>query len=113
MEGGIDRRDEGPSRQTEPVLQITRSELQRLIEEAGRNASAQHERVAATPIVREAPRRQLFGERGIDREREETSRPEPENVQDAEGFIVGSSERERGKRREPGISRAEVNDVGR
>ncbi|KAL0446166.1 UNVERIFIED_CONTAM: hypothetical protein Slati_1744500 [Sesamum latifolium] len=114
MEGDMPRREEGPSRQTEPVMQITRSELQRLMEEAGRNALAQHERRMATPIVREAPRRQLFKERNIERELpEETSREEPEKGHDVEGWEVGSSEKERGKKREPGISKVEVDDVGR
>ncbi|KAL0303746.1 UNVERIFIED_CONTAM: hypothetical protein Sradi_6242700 [Sesamum radiatum] len=109
MEGEIPRRDEVPSKQTEPVMQITRSELQRLMEEAGRNALAQHERITATPIVREALRRQLFRER----EHEEASREEPEKDHEAEGSVVGSSEKEKGKMREPGISRAEVDNVGR
>ncbi|KAL0394442.1 UNVERIFIED_CONTAM: hypothetical protein Slati_4410400 [Sesamum latifolium] len=74
MEGETPRRDVGPSRQTEPIMQITRSELQRLTEEAGRNALAQHERRTATPIVREAPRRQLFRDREIEREHKEVSR---------------------------------------
>ncbi|KAL0453504.1 UNVERIFIED_CONTAM: hypothetical protein Slati_1328500 [Sesamum latifolium] len=113
MEGETPRRDEGPSRQTEPMMQITRSELQKLMEEAGRNALAQHERRTATPIVREAPRRQLFREAEIEREHEEANKGEPGKGHEAEGSEVGSSERERGKRREPGISRAEVDNVGR
>ncbi|KAL0400150.1 UNVERIFIED_CONTAM: hypothetical protein Sradi_2358300 [Sesamum radiatum] len=95
-------------------MQITRSELRRLMEEAGRNALVQHERKTVTPLVRKAPRRCLFKEREVEREQlEATSREEPEKSQAAEGSEVGSSERERGKRREPGISRAEVDDVGR
>ncbi|KAL0446396.1 UNVERIFIED_CONTAM: hypothetical protein Slati_1767500 [Sesamum latifolium] len=114
MEGDTPRREEDPSRQTEPVMQITRSELRRLMEEAGRNALVQHERRTVTPLAREAPRRRLFKEREVEREQlEATSREEPEKGQAAEGSEVGSSERERGKRREPGISRAEVDDVGR
>ncbi|KAL0313135.1 UNVERIFIED_CONTAM: hypothetical protein Sradi_5712800 [Sesamum radiatum] len=74
MEGETPRRDEGPSRQTDPILQTIRSELQRLMEEAGRNAIAQHERITATLVVREAPRRQLFGEREADRGQEGASR---------------------------------------
>ncbi|KAL0428188.1 UNVERIFIED_CONTAM: Retrovirus-related Pol polyprotein from transposon gypsy [Sesamum latifolium] len=114
MEGDTPRRDEGPSRQTEPIMQITRSELQRLMEEAGRNALTQHERRTGTPIVREIPRRQLFREREMEKGQQETSsREEPGKGQEAEGSEVGSSEREKGKRREPGISKAEVDDVGR
>ncbi|KAL0399947.1 UNVERIFIED_CONTAM: hypothetical protein Sradi_2338000 [Sesamum radiatum] len=97
MEGDTPRQDEGPSRYIEPVMQITRSGLQRLTEEAGRNAIAQDEKIAATPIVREAPRRQLFREREIEREHEEASRDEPEKGHDAEGSVVGSSEKEKGK----------------
>ncbi|KAL0400315.1 UNVERIFIED_CONTAM: hypothetical protein Sradi_2374800 [Sesamum radiatum] len=111
MEGDTPTQDEGPSRYTEPVM--TRNELQRLMEEAGRNVIAQHEKIAATPIVREAPRRQLFREKEVEREHEEASRDEPEKGHDAEGSVVGSSEKEKGKRREPGISRAKVDDVGR
>ncbi|KAL0320511.1 UNVERIFIED_CONTAM: hypothetical protein Sradi_5312600, partial [Sesamum radiatum] len=44
---------------------------------------------------------------------EPTNRDELEKDQAEEGSEVGSSERERGKRREPGISKAEVDDVGR
>ncbi|KAL0451464.1 UNVERIFIED_CONTAM: hypothetical protein Slati_1124500 [Sesamum latifolium] len=73
MEGDTPRRDEGPSRQTKPVIQITRSELQRLMEEAGRNALTQHERRTGTPIVREIPRRQLFREREMEREQPEAA----------------------------------------
>ncbi|KAL0409420.1 UNVERIFIED_CONTAM: hypothetical protein Sradi_1876400 [Sesamum radiatum] len=113
MEGETPGRDEGPSRQTEPVLQITRSELQMLMEEAGRNAIAQHKRITATPVVIEAPRRQLFREREVDRGQEGARREEPEKGHEAEESVVGSSKREKGKRREPGISRAEVDDVGR
>ncbi|KAL0411712.1 UNVERIFIED_CONTAM: hypothetical protein Slati_3760900 [Sesamum latifolium] len=113
MEGDTPRREEGPSRQTEPVMQITRSELQRLMEEAGRNALVQHERRMATPIVRKAPRRQLFKEREVGELPEEVSKKEPEKGHDFEDSEVGSNEKERGKKREPGISKAEVDDVGR
>ncbi|KAL0313508.1 UNVERIFIED_CONTAM: hypothetical protein Sradi_5750100 [Sesamum radiatum] len=57
MEGNAPRREEDPSRITEPVIQITRSELRRLMEEAGRNALVQHERRTVTPLAREAPKR--------------------------------------------------------
>ncbi|KAL0433349.1 UNVERIFIED_CONTAM: hypothetical protein Slati_2669200 [Sesamum latifolium] len=83
------------------------------MEEAGRNALVQHERRTTTPIVREAPRGRLFRESQIEREPEEASREEPEKGQEAEGSKVGSSEKEKGKKREPGISRAEMDDVGR
>ncbi|KAL0404043.1 UNVERIFIED_CONTAM: hypothetical protein Sradi_2045100 [Sesamum radiatum] len=113
MEGDTPRREEDPSRQIEAVIQLTRSELRRLMEEASQNALVQHERRTITPLVREAPRRRLFREREAEREQlEETSREEPKKGQ-AEGSEVGSSERERGKRREPGISKAEEDDVGR
>ncbi|KAL0454583.1 UNVERIFIED_CONTAM: hypothetical protein Slati_0797500 [Sesamum latifolium] len=85
MEGDTPRREEDPSTQIEPVVQITRSELRRLMEEA------------------EEQPEQL----------EEASREEPAKGHEAEGSEIGSSERERGKRREPRISRAEVDDVGR
>ncbi|KAL0344706.1 UNVERIFIED_CONTAM: hypothetical protein Sradi_4301900 [Sesamum radiatum] len=64
--------------------------------------------------MQEAPRRRLFKEREVEREQPEaTSREEPKKGQAEEGSEVGSSERERGKRREPRISKAEVDDVGR
>ncbi|KAL0413601.1 UNVERIFIED_CONTAM: Retrovirus-related Pol polyprotein from transposon gypsy [Sesamum radiatum] len=80
------------------------------MEEAGRSAIVQHERRTVTPLAREAPKRHLFKERELEREQPEaTSREEePEKGQAAEGSEVGSSERERSKRREPGISRAEI-----
>ncbi|KAL0344709.1 UNVERIFIED_CONTAM: hypothetical protein Sradi_4302200 [Sesamum radiatum] len=109
MEGDTPRREEDPFRQIEPVIQLTRSELRRLMEEAGQNALVQHERWTVTPLMREAPRRRLFKER---EQAEATSREEPEKGQAEEGSKVGSSERERGKRREPGISKAKVDDVG-
>ncbi|KAL0453599.1 UNVERIFIED_CONTAM: hypothetical protein Slati_1338000 [Sesamum latifolium] len=71
-QGDKPRRDEGPSKQVEPLVQITRSELQRLMKEARRNALVQHETRTAT-LTREGKR----------------------------------------KKRVPGISRAEVDDVGR
>ncbi|KAL0449373.1 UNVERIFIED_CONTAM: hypothetical protein Slati_1493700 [Sesamum latifolium] len=114
--GDTPRREEDPSRQTEPVVQITRSELRRLMEEAGRNALVQHERRTVNPLGREVPRRRLFKEKEIEEQPEqleEASREEPAKGNEAEGSEIGSSERERGKRREPGISRAEVDDVGR
>ncbi|KAL0324975.1 UNVERIFIED_CONTAM: hypothetical protein Sradi_5066800 [Sesamum radiatum] len=84
------------------------------MEEAGGNTLVEHERRAATPVVREVARRQLFKEREIDREtQEQGSRDEPEKGREAEFSEVGSSEKEKGKRREPGISRAEVDYVGR
>ncbi|KAL0345565.1 UNVERIFIED_CONTAM: hypothetical protein Sradi_4387800 [Sesamum radiatum] len=110
MEGDTPRREEGPSRLIEPVIQITKSELQRLLEEAGRNGLVQHERRTATPILREVPRRQLFRER---EQQEEARREEPEKSHEVEGSELGSSEKEKGKRSEPRISKAEVDDVGR
>ncbi|KAL0378569.1 UNVERIFIED_CONTAM: hypothetical protein Sradi_3162400 [Sesamum radiatum] len=65
------------------------------------------------PIGTRSTQRRLFKEREAERERPKaTSREEPEKGQAAEGLEVNSSERERGKGREPGISRAEVDDVG-
>ncbi|KAL0373696.1 UNVERIFIED_CONTAM: hypothetical protein Sradi_3285300 [Sesamum radiatum] len=91
---------------------LTRNELRRLIEEAGQNALVQHERRTVTPLVREVPRRRLFKEREVEREQPEViNREEPDQAE--EESEVGSSEGERGKRREPGISKAEVDDVGR
>ncbi|KAL0355820.1 UNVERIFIED_CONTAM: hypothetical protein Sradi_4028900 [Sesamum radiatum] len=79
MEGDTLRREEDPSKQMEPVIQLTRSELRRLMEKAGQNALVQHERRTVTPLVREAPRRRLFKEREVEKEQlEETSREEPE-----------------------------------
>ncbi|KAL0344711.1 UNVERIFIED_CONTAM: hypothetical protein Sradi_4302400 [Sesamum radiatum] len=78
MEGDTPRREEDPFRHTEPVIQLTRSELRRLMEEAGQNALVQHERMTVTPLMQEAPRRRLFKEREVEREQPEaTSREEP------------------------------------
>ncbi|KAL0366128.1 UNVERIFIED_CONTAM: hypothetical protein Sradi_3502900 [Sesamum radiatum] len=111
--GDVPRREEGPSRQTDPLVQITRSELQRLVEETGRNALVQHKKRTVTPIVQEVIGRQLFKEREVEKDQqEETSREELEKGHEVFSE-VGSSERDKGKKREPGISRVKVDDVGR
>ncbi|KAL0311535.1 UNVERIFIED_CONTAM: hypothetical protein Sangu_2448200 [Sesamum angustifolium] len=105
----------GPAEQ---VVQLTRAELQRLMEETGRNALAEHERRTTILIVREITKIQLFRERETTREveretPEQGSKGELEKDREADFSEVGSREREKGKRREPGISREEVDDVGR
>ncbi|KAL0313836.1 UNVERIFIED_CONTAM: hypothetical protein Sangu_2228000 [Sesamum angustifolium] len=101
---------------TEKVVQLTRAELQRLMEEAIRNALTEHERRIATPIVQEVAKKQLFKERETYREvaREAPkrgNRGEPEKDLEADFSEIGSSEREKEKRQVPGISRAEVDNV--
>ncbi|KAL0301496.1 UNVERIFIED_CONTAM: hypothetical protein Sradi_6426400 [Sesamum radiatum] len=106
----------GPAEQ---VVQLTRAKLQRLMEETGRNALAEHERRTTILIVREIAKIQLFRERETSREVEQEtpergSREELGKGREADFSEVGSSERrEKVKRREPGISREEVDGVGR
>ncbi|KAL2250127.1 UNVERIFIED_CONTAM: hypothetical protein Sindi_2486400 [Sesamum indicum] len=78
-------------RQVETMVQFTREELQKLMEEAGR----------------------IIADRDIERTLENASRREPEKGCEPASSKVGSSSRERVKRRELAISRVEVDSVGR
>ncbi|KAL2232451.1 UNVERIFIED_CONTAM: hypothetical protein Sindi_1425100 [Sesamum indicum] len=59
------------------MVQLTRGELQRLMEEAGRNALVAYERRTATPIRKEMTKHQLFKEKEIQRASEGARRREP------------------------------------
>ncbi|KAL0445347.1 UNVERIFIED_CONTAM: hypothetical protein Slati_2257400 [Sesamum latifolium] len=102
--GDIPRGEDDTPRQVEPLVPLMRSELQRLMEEASRNALVQHERRTSTPIVREITRRQLSKEKENEKEQqEEASREEPGKGQEAEFSEVGSSERRKIRRESPGF----------
>ncbi|KAL2226476.1 UNVERIFIED_CONTAM: hypothetical protein Sindi_2006300 [Sesamum indicum] len=114
MEGSSRRNagEEETPRKGGPTIQITKDELQRMIEEASRNAIVEYERRTATPVVKETARRQLFKNTEPRRESREHSEQERRSKRPASSE-AGSSSHIRTKRREPVISRAEVESMGR
>ncbi|XP_011075625.1 uncharacterized protein LOC105160057 [Sesamum indicum] len=94
---------------TEPIIQLTKLELQQLMEEAGRKAIVAYERRTTTPVEREGPRRKLFEER----EPEKTSGTGGKGQNKRLPSEVGSSSRDKSQTRGPAISRAEVDSVSR
>ncbi|XP_011101731.1 uncharacterized protein LOC105179796 [Sesamum indicum] len=114
MEGSSRRNagEEETPRKGGPTIQITKDELQRMIEEASRNAIVEYERRTATPVVKETARRQLFKNTEPRRESREHSEQERRSKRPASSE-AGSNSHIRTKRREPVISRAEVESVGR
>ncbi|KAL2246113.1 UNVERIFIED_CONTAM: hypothetical protein Sindi_2879500 [Sesamum indicum] len=104
---------EDTAEQESPMIQLTRDELQRMMEEAGRNAIVAYERRIATPIVKETTKRQLFMETDVERASERTCRREHEKARGPVTSEVGSSSRGRIKRREPIISRAMIDNVSK
>ncbi|KAL2252710.1 UNVERIFIED_CONTAM: hypothetical protein Sindi_0065700, partial [Sesamum indicum] len=87
----------------EPIIQLTKLELQQLMEEAGRKAIVAYKRRTTTPVEREGPWRKLFRER----EPEKTSGTSGKNQNKCLPSEVGSSSRDKSQTREPAISRAE------
>ncbi|KAL2251369.1 UNVERIFIED_CONTAM: hypothetical protein Sindi_2259200 [Sesamum indicum] len=90
MEGSSRRNageEETPRKGTGTTIQLTQEELQRMMEEASRKAIVEYERRTATPLEHRS------------------KRPASSNA--------GSSSHVREKRREPIISRAEVESVGK
>ncbi|KAL2234291.1 UNVERIFIED_CONTAM: Retrovirus-related Pol polyprotein from transposon [Sesamum indicum] len=93
----------------EPVVQLTKTELQQLMEEAGRKAIVAYERRITALAEGEGARRRLFGEKEQDRTsgalRRDRSKRQPSEV--------GSSSRDGSHARGPVISRAEVDNVSK
>ncbi|KAL2250275.1 UNVERIFIED_CONTAM: hypothetical protein Sindi_2149800 [Sesamum indicum] len=91
---------------TEPIIQLTKMELQQMMEEAGRNAIVAYERRITTPIERGVTKRKLFGKReqekifGTSRKDLDRSKRPPSEV--------GSSSRDKSQGRGPAISRVEI-----
>ncbi|KAL2248189.1 UNVERIFIED_CONTAM: Retrovirus-related Pol polyprotein from transposon [Sesamum indicum] len=115
MEGSSRRNaaeEETPRRGTGATIQITQDELQRMIEEASRKAIVEYERRTATPLVKETARRQLFENVEPIRESRVQGEQEHQSKRPASSD-AGSSSHGRMKRREPVISRAEVESVGK
>ncbi|KAL2226838.1 UNVERIFIED_CONTAM: Retrovirus-related Pol polyprotein from transposon [Sesamum indicum] len=104
--------EETPRKGTGATIQITPDELQRMIEEASRKAIVEYERRTATPLVKETARRQLFENVEPIRESRVQGEQEHRNKRPASSD-AGSSSHGRAKRREPVISRAEVESVGK
>ncbi|KAL2235164.1 UNVERIFIED_CONTAM: hypothetical protein Sindi_1248600 [Sesamum indicum] len=94
---------------TKPIIQLTKIELQQLMEEAGRKAIVAYERRTTTPIEKEGARRKLFGEK----EQEKMSGASGKDRSRRQPSEVGSSSRDRSQARGPTISRAEVDSVSR
>ncbi|KAL2254571.1 UNVERIFIED_CONTAM: hypothetical protein Sindi_0251800 [Sesamum indicum] len=114
MEGSSRRNagEEDTPRKGGTIIQITKEELHRMIEEASRNAIVEYERRTATPVAKETARRQLF--ENTEPQRESRVHGEPERrTKKLVSSDAGSSSHARSKRREPVISRAEVENVGR
>ncbi|KAL2246226.1 UNVERIFIED_CONTAM: hypothetical protein Sindi_2890800 [Sesamum indicum] len=115
MEGSSRRNaaeEETPRKGTGATIQITPDELQRMIEEASRKAIVEYERRTATPLVKETVRRQLF--ENVEPLRESRVQGEQEHrSKRPTSSDAGSSSHGRAKRREPVISRTEVESVGK
>ncbi|KAL2227192.1 UNVERIFIED_CONTAM: Retrovirus-related Pol polyprotein from transposon [Sesamum indicum] len=94
---------------TDPIIQLTKLELQQLMEEAGRKAIVAYERRTTTPVERGGPRRKLFEER----EPEKTLGTGKKDQNRRLPSEVGSSSRDKSQTRGPAISRAEVESVSR
>ncbi|KAL2235738.1 UNVERIFIED_CONTAM: hypothetical protein Sindi_1306000 [Sesamum indicum] len=114
MEGFSRRnnRDEETPRGGGSMLHLTKDELQRMIEEASKKAIVEYERRTSTPVQRETSRRQLFESRELRREFREPSEPERRSRRPTTSE-AGSSSHARAKGREPVISPAEVESVGK
>ncbi|KAL2226632.1 UNVERIFIED_CONTAM: hypothetical protein Sindi_2021900 [Sesamum indicum] len=83
-----------------------------MIEEASRKAIVEYERRTATPLVKETAKRQLF--ENVEPQRESRVQGEQEHrTKRPASSDAGSSTHVRSKRREPVISRAEVESVGK
>ncbi|KAL2243316.1 UNVERIFIED_CONTAM: hypothetical protein Sindi_0449600 [Sesamum indicum] len=115
MEGSSRRNaaeEETPRKGTGATIQLTPDELQKMIEEASRKAIVEYERRTATPLVKETARRQLF--ENVEPLRESRVQGEQEHrSKRAASSDAGSSNHGRARRREPVISRAEVESVGK
>ncbi|KAL2247280.1 UNVERIFIED_CONTAM: hypothetical protein Sindi_2580300 [Sesamum indicum] len=97
---------------TERIIQLTRIELQQMMEEAGRNAIVAYERRTARPIEKKAVKRKVFGGKEVERTFEMTSKKNPERSHRSP-LEVGSSSRDKSHFRGPAISRAEVEGVSK
>ncbi|KAL2236650.1 UNVERIFIED_CONTAM: hypothetical protein Sindi_0856700, partial [Sesamum indicum] len=78
-----------------------------------RNAIMAYERKATAPIEKETARRRIMKEKEVERISEGISRRGPELGRLVASSEVGSSSRGRIQRREPAISQAEVDSVGK
>ncbi|KAL2226893.1 UNVERIFIED_CONTAM: Retrovirus-related Pol polyprotein from transposon [Sesamum indicum] len=115
MEGSSRRNageEETPRKGTGATIQLTPDELQKMIEEASRKAIVEYERRTATPLVKETARRQLFDNVELLRESRVQGEQEHRSKRPASSD-ADSSSHSRTKRREPVISRAEVESVGK
>ncbi|KAL2253360.1 UNVERIFIED_CONTAM: hypothetical protein Sindi_0130700 [Sesamum indicum] len=115
MEGSSRRNageEETPRKGVGATIQLTPDELQKMIEEASRKAIVEYERRTATPLVKETARRQLFENVEPLRESRIQGGQEHRSKRPASSD-AGSSSHSRAKRREPVISRAEVESVGK
>ncbi|KAL0402087.1 UNVERIFIED_CONTAM: hypothetical protein Slati_4238600 [Sesamum latifolium] len=57
---------EDTPRQEEQMVQMTREEFRRLMEETGKSALVAYERRTATPLAKDVTRRRLFKEKEIE-----------------------------------------------
>ncbi|KAL2228727.1 UNVERIFIED_CONTAM: hypothetical protein Sindi_1852400 [Sesamum indicum] len=112
LEGGRRASEETPRAGNERIVQLTQGELQRMMEEASRNAILAYER-RTQPIENETARRRVVRERETERVYEGMSRRAPERRRAVTPSEVGSSSQIGWRRREPAISRADVDNVGR
>ncbi|KAL2235182.1 UNVERIFIED_CONTAM: Retrovirus-related Pol polyprotein from transposon [Sesamum indicum] len=101
-----------PMTDREGTVQLTRRELQQMMEEAGRKALVAYERRTATPLERKVAGKRLFQERVEVQDNEGMSRPGA-NRRGPMPSDVGSSSRALSRPRGPAISRAEVDNVSK
>ncbi|KAL2248292.1 UNVERIFIED_CONTAM: hypothetical protein Sindi_2681500 [Sesamum indicum] len=109
-EGGRRAIEETLRAGNEMIVQLTQGELQRMMEEASRNAILVYER-RTQPVENETTRRRVVRERKTERVSEGMSRRAPERRRAIAPSEVGSSSQIGWRRREPAISRADVDSV--
>ncbi|KAL2245987.1 UNVERIFIED_CONTAM: hypothetical protein Sindi_2866900 [Sesamum indicum] len=112
LEGGRRAIEETARVGNERIVQLTQDKLQRMMEEASRNAILAYER-RIQPVENENARRRMVRERETERVSEGMSRRAPERRRAAAPSEVGSSSHGGWWRRELTISRADVDSVGR
>ncbi|KAL2230888.1 UNVERIFIED_CONTAM: hypothetical protein Sindi_1683200 [Sesamum indicum] len=111
-EGGRRAIEETPRAGNDRIVQLTQGELQRMMEEASRTAILAYER-RTQHVENETTRRRVVQERETERVSKGMSRRAPERRRAVAPSEVGSSSQMGWRRREPAISRADVDSVGR
>ncbi|KAL2250013.1 UNVERIFIED_CONTAM: hypothetical protein Sindi_2475000 [Sesamum indicum] len=111
-EGGRRAIEETPRGGNERIVQLTQGELQRMMEEASKNAILAYEK-RTQPAENENAQRRMIREKETERISEGMSRRAPKRGRMVAPSEVGSSLLGGWRKREPAISRADVDSVGR